>query len=318
MLADSIPANDTSFKSIGGVFIANYIPFTQEQIEQAAATDLAAFLHSRGEKLITSGREKRLASDRSVTIRGSEWYDHAEQRGGNAISFLQQYNGMSFPEAMQALFGGDFRPAEPIRPEPKPFALPEANADMRRVFAYLTKTRGIDKRVVSAFAHSGLIYEDSRYHNAVFVGKDESRKAVHAHVRSTNSRGKTFRINIEGSDPRYSFHHIGTNGSLLVFEAPIDLLSHISLYPRNWQENSYVACCGTSIQPVLKTLEQMPQADTVLLCMDNDEAGQKSNRRVAAQLEAEGLTVIPQTPKMKDWNDDLLASQQHTLQPAGL
>ena len=69
---------------------------------------------------------------------------------------------------------------------------------------------------------------------------------------------------------------------------------------------------------MLKTLEQMPQADTVLLCMDNDEAGQKSNRRVAAQLEAEGLTVIPQTPKMKDWNDDLLASQQHTLQPAGL
>lgn len=295
-----------------------FIPFTQKQKEQAAATDLAAFLQSRGEKLISSGREKRLASNHSVTVRGGEWYDHAEQRGGNAISFLQQHYNMSFPEAVQALLGGDFRPATPVIEEPKPFALPEANSDMRRVFAYLTKTRGIDNRIVSAFAHEKLIYEDAKYHNAVFVGRDESGKPVHAHARSTNSRGKTFRINVEGSDPRYSFHHIGINGSLLVFEAPIDLLSHISLYPQNWQENSYVACCGTSLQPVLKTLEQMPQADAVLLCLDNDEAGQKANRRMAEQLEAEGLTVMTQIPKMKDWNDDLLANQQHAVQFAGL
>lgn len=300
------------------ISISQYIPFTQEQKEQAAATNLAAFLQSRGEKLISSGREKRLTSNHSVTIRGGEWYDHAEQHGGNAISFLQRYYNMSFSEAVQTLIGGDFKPAEIVPPTPKPFALPEAHSDMRRVFAYLTKTRGIDNRIVSAFAREKLIYEDAKYHNAVFVGRDESGKPVHAHARSTNSKGKTFRINVEGSDPRYSFHHIGTNGSLLVFEAPIDLLSHISLYPQSWQENSYVACCGTSIQPVLKTLEQMPQADTVLLCLDNDEAGQKANQRMSEQLEAEGLTVMTQIPKMKDWNDDLLSSQQHTVQFPGL
>ena len=147
-----------------------------------------------------------------------------------------------------------------------------------------------------------------------YHGKDESGIPRHAHVRSTNSHEKTFRINIESSDPRYSFHHIGSNGNLLVFEAPIDLLSHISMYPRDWQSNSYVACCGTSIQPVLKTLECMSQADTVLLCMDNDVAGQKSNRRMTEQLEAEGLTIIPQIPKLKDWNDDLLAQHQYTMQ----
>jgi hypothetical protein len=300
------------------IFISNYIPFTQEQKERAAATDLESFLQSRGEKLIRSGREKRLASDHSVTVRGGEWYDHAAGRGGNAISFLQEHYNMTFPEAVQALLGGDFKPAEPVdREPPKPFALPEANSDMRRVFAYLTKTRGIDNRVVAAFAHGKLLYEGAKYHNAVFVGRDENGTPVHAHVRSTNSRGKTFRINVEGGDPRYSFHHIGTNGSLLVFEAPIDLLSHISLYPQGWQENSYVACCGTSILPVLKTLEQMPQADTVLLCMDNDEAGQKANRRMTEQLEVEGLTVIPQIPKMKDWNDDLLVQHQHDIQLAG-
>ena len=297
--------------------ISQFIPFTQEQKELAAATDLEAFLQSRGEKLIRSGREKRLASDHSVTIRGGEWYDHAACRGGNAISFLQEHYSMTFPEAVQALLGGDFKLPERERSEPKPFALPEANSDMRRVFAYLTKTRGIDSRVVAAFAHDKLLYEDAKYHNAVFVGMNERGTPVHAHVRSTNSRRKPFRINIEGSDPRYSFHQIGTNGRLLVFEAPIDLLSHISLYPLDWQENSYVACCGTSILPVLKTLEQMPQADTVLLCMDNDEAGQKANRRMTEQLEAEGLTVVPQIPTMKDWNDDLLVHHQHDIQLAG-
>lgn len=300
------------------IHISPYILFTQEQIDQAAATDLAVFLQSRGEKLISSGREKRLSSNHSVTVRGGEWYDHAEQRGGNAISFLQQHYDMSFPKAVQALLGGDFRPSTSVIEEPKPFVLPEDHSDMRRVFAYLTKTRGIDNRIVSAFAHEKLIYEDAKYHNAVFVGRDENGKPVHAHVRSTNSQGKTFRINVESSDLRYSFHHIGTNGSLLVFEAPIDLLSHISLYPQNWQENSYVACCGTSIQPVLKTLEQMPQADTVLLCLDNDEAGQKANQRMAEQLEAEGLKAMTQIPKLKDWNDDLLTSQQHAVQFAGL
>lgn len=298
--------------------IPPYIPFTQAQKEQAAATDLEAFLQSRGERLIRSGREKRLASDHSVTIRGGEWYDHAEQRGGNAISFLQRTYNMSFPDAVQALLGGDFKPVEQKPPESKPFALPEAYSDMRRVFAYLTKTRGIDGRIAGAFAHDKLLYEDAKYHNAVFVGRDENGKAVHAHLRSTNSHGKLFRINVEGGDPRYSFHHIGTNGSLLVFEAPIDLMSHISLYPESWQENSYVACCGTSILPVLKTLEQMPQAQSVILCLDNDKAGHLACERMTGQLEAQGLEVLRQAPTMKDWNDDLLTQHQHDLQPAGL
>ena len=82
--------------------------------------------------------------------------------------------------------------------------------------------------------------------------------------------------------------------------------------------SSCPAVTSTSIQPVLKTLEQMPHADTVLLCLDNDEAGQKANERMAEQLEAEGLTVMTQIPKMKDWNDDLLASQQRAVQFSGL
>lgn len=53
-----------------------YISLTDEQKRRANAVDLEDFLLRRGERLIPSGHDKRLASDHSVTIRGSEWYDH--------------------------------------------------------------------------------------------------------------------------------------------------------------------------------------------------------------------------------------------------
>ena len=226
--------------------MSSYIHFTEEQKQRAAAVNLEEFLRCRGEKLLSSGREKRLASDHSVTVRGNEWYDHAEERGGHAVSFVQRFYGLSYPDAVTMLLGGELGTAYPSAGERteepvKPFALPPANKDMRRVFAYLIKHRGIARDVVAHFAKAGLLYEDAEYHNAVFVGTDTDGVPRHAHKRSANSYGKAFRLNVEGSDPRYSFHYVGTGRSLYVFEAPIDMLSFITLYPENWQRHSYVA-----------------------------------------------------------------------------
>ena len=292
--------------------MSSYIHFTEEQKQRAAAVDLEEFLRCRGEKLLSSGREKRLASDHSVTVRGNEWYDHAEERGGHAVSFVQRFYGLSYPDAVTLLLGGELGTAYPSARERteepvKPFALPPANKDMRRVFAYLIKHRSIARDVVAHFAKAGLLYEDDEYHNAVFVGTDTDGVPHHAHKRSANSYGKAFRLNVEGSDPRYSFHYFGTDRSLYVFEAPIDMLSFITLYPENWQRHSYVACCGTSIQPVLQMLEQVPQLDTILLCLDNDEAGHQASRRMREQLKMR-YSVERLIPENKDWNDDLTLS----------
>lgn len=302
--------------------MSTYIHFTEEQKQQAAAVDLEVFLRSQGEKLIASGREKRLASDHSVTIRGNEWYDHAEERGGHAVSFVQRFYGMSYPEAVTMLLGGEMGTVYPsagegVEEPPKQFAQPPAHSDMRRVYAYLVKHRNIDRSVVAHFAKEKLLYEDADYHNAVFIGTDEHGIPRHAHKRSANSYGKAFRLNVEGSDPRYSFHHIGTDGSLFVFEAPIDMLSYISLHQSDWQSHSYVACCGTSIQPVLKMLERIPQVNTVLLCLDNDTAGHKASERMKEQLE-DTYAVVRLIPANKDWNDDLTAQRtlEHREEPA--
>ena len=295
--------------------MAKYIHFTEEQKQQAASVDLERFLLCRGEKLITSGREKRLACDHSVTVRGNEWYDHAEERGGHAVSFVQKFYGLNYPEAVSLLLGGNtgnaFPAASEKEPEePKPFELPPANSDMRRVYAYLVKRRGIDRDIVTAFARAKLLYEDAEYHNAVFVGTDADGVARHAHKRSTNSEGKAFRLNVEGSNPKHSFHHIGTDGRLYVFEAPIDLLSYITLNPENWQEHSYVACCGTSSHPVLELVAQHPEIKAVYLCLDNDEAGHTACKRMEALLEMVGVQTMQLIPFGKDWNDDLLSVRQ--------
>ena len=297
-----------------------YIPFTEEQKRRANSVDLAEYLRRRGEMLIPSGPEYRLASDHSVTVRGREWYDHEAKEGGGPVSFLQTFHNLSYPEAVQRLLDGEGVPrpsAVERKPEAKPFALPPSSDSMRRVFAYLLKERHISREVLTAFVRADLLYEDAQYHNAVFVGTDERGAARHAHKRSTNSSGRSFQQNVEGNAPRYSFHWTGTSGSLYVFEAPIDLLAFLTLYPADWREHSYVALCGTSEQAMLWMLEQEPRLRTVRLCLDHDAAGIEAAGRLTDALRERGYEdVSVLRPEYKDWAEDLKAQNGLDAQPA--
>ena len=76
-----------------------YVHFSDSQKQRAAAVDLEAFLLSRGERLLHEGRDRRLASDHSVTICGNEWYDHAVKEGGGPITFVQKFYGLKIGRA---------------------------------------------------------------------------------------------------------------------------------------------------------------------------------------------------------------------------
>ena len=233
-----------------------YIHFTEEQKLRASSVDLVEFLRRQGEKLVRSGPEYRMTSDHSITVRGNEWYDHAVKEGGGPISFVQNFYGLSYPEAVTRLLNGaQGQVCEPYQKQreesKKEFIQPPAGKEMRRLYAYLLKKRFIGREVLNAFVRVGLIYEDANYHNAVFIGKDEHGVVRHAHKRSTSDIGKTFRINVEGSDPRYSFHWNGASDRLYVFEAPIDLLSSQC---KDWNED-IKAQNGLDAQPA----EEHPQ-----------------------------------------------------------
>ena len=300
-----------------------YVYFTDEQKQRANAVDLEDFLYRQGEKLLKSGREKRLASDHSITVRGNQCFDHASEKGGCAIDFVQMFYGKSFPDAVTMLLNGEqgqaYHPSEQRRPEPpKPFVLPEPHSDMRRVYAYLTKTRCIDREVVSFFAKAKMLYEDSKYHNAVFVGFDQDGIVRHAHKRGTYTQGEPFKGNIDSCDPRYSFHYTGQSDTVYVFEAPIDLLSFLSLYQKDWQQHSYVALCGVSEHALLQLLSEQPQVQKIGLCLDNDKAGIKARERIISILAERGYrNVFSLFSHQKDWNEDLQTLRQpQAEQPA--
>ena len=292
------------------ITISTFIPFTREQLHAAKHADLAAFLESRGEKLKRSGSEMEWVG-RHVTIRGHQFYDHYESVGGTAIDFAQKYFGASFQEAVQMLLGHGVvaTPVEPRQRERPEFKLPPRNDNMRRVYAYLLKQRHIDRAVLDHFVHRKLIYEDAKYHNAVFVGIDEQGTLRHAHKKSTASRGN-FRANQTGSDAKFAFHHTGIDEKIFAFESPIDLLSFISMHPKDWKQHSYVALCGVSSDALMHQLSTRENLREVVLCLDNDEAGHIATGKISKSLQDKGYDVSVLTSRFKDWNEDVITLKQ--------
>lgn len=296
-----------------------YIPFTEEEKMTANSVDLAEYLRVRGEKLERAGREYKLiysdvsGSHDSITIRGSTWFDHKNQTGGGAIKFMQYHYGMDFPTAVQELLGQRVTSLSSVplkstkqSEKQKDFRLPEANDNMHRVFAYLIKQRFIAAEVITHFAKRKLLYEDKEHHNAVFVGADENGVPRQAHKRGTTTFGKSFRQTVEGSDTKYSFAHFGESGKLFIFEAPIDMLSYLTLYPENWQEHSYIAMNGVYENAVLTALKGHSNLSEIVICTDNDVGGIDAADRLSDILEESGYADIKRIlPTNKDWNEDL-------------
>ena len=306
-----------------------YIPFTDEQKILANSVDLAEYLRVRGEKLERVGRESKLiyydgsGKHDSIAIRGSKWFDHKNQTGGGAIKFMQEFYDMDFQTAVQELLGQRVTPLSHSPPkvsakeEKKEFRLPETNTNMHRVYAYLIKQRFIDPNIISHFAKQHTLYEDKEHHNAVFVGVDENGVPRQASKRSTNSYGNSFRITCQGSDTRYSFAHFGESKRLYVFEAPIDMMSFLTLYPKDWQKHSYIAMNGVYENAVLAALKNHSNLSEVILCVDNDEGGIEAVDRLKDILAEKGYTDVKRlTPEFKDWNEVLKAKNGVKALPA--
>lgn len=287
-----------------------YIHFTEQQKEQANRTDLADFLRSQGERLKRSGSEWEWKhGDSKITVRGNVWYHQYDRQGGGAIDFVKRFYDADYPQAVQMLLGagaGTVAQTEYIQKENKPFALPEAHSDMRRVYAYLLKQRFIDRDIIYHFTHSKLLYEDAEFHNAVFVGTDENGIPRHAHKRGT-CFDSGYKGNVDRSRPEYSFHHIGTSDRLYVFEAPVDLLSYLSLHPDDWQWHSYVALCCVAEHAAVHQLKQNPHLKKVMLCLDHDKAGIEGCYRLTERIRelSPDYAIKMFQPKHKDWNESL-------------
>ena len=277
--------------------------YTQAQIDKANAVDLEKFLRAQGETLVRSGKEYRWKAHDSLTVCGNKWFRHSQSKGGLPVDFVMEFYGKSFPEAVQMLTGepGEAQPEADPAPSPA-FRLPLRNVTNANILNYLTQERKLSPSLVNFFIAAGNIYEDAAHHNVVFVGRDAD-----GHPRYASSRGirEKFRQDAAGAEKAFGFAHRGTDKQLLVFEAPIDLLSFIELFPKNWQQHNYLSLGGVSGKALRQFLSERPDVERVFLCLDADKAGEDACKRLAALL-PDTVSVTRIQPCMKDWNDVLV------------
>lgn len=290
-----------------------YIHFTEEQKEQARHTDIADMLIRQGETLKRSGTEYEWRDGyQKITIRGNLWFNQYERVGRNTIDFVMKYFSKTYSEAVEYLIGesgGSLITSPTVEKKEKLFELPKRNNNMRRVFSYLLNQRKIDKDILNTFANKNMIYESEKYHNAVFVGYDLKDEPRHANKRGIGKES-TYKGNSPGSKPEYSFHWNGTNDKIYLFEAPIDMLSYISMNKENWEQNSYAASCSVSDRVLFQYLKDNPTIKEVYLCFDNDKPGQEAAKRISDKLLEQNITAEILIPIHKDWNEDLIFQNQ--------
>ena len=277
--------------------------YTEEQIIRANQTDLVSFLSAQGEQLGKSGKEYRWKKHDSVTVSGNRWYRHSQGRGGYPVDFVMEFYHATFPEAVKMLIDeeGEGRQKSCLAPSPD-FRLPEKSETNETVIKYLTEIRRLEKDLVEEWIAGGNIYEEKKHHNVVFVGRDADGIPRYAHCRGTG--GIKYRGDVAGSDKSYGFCHRGEDNQLFVFEAAIDLLSFIQLFPKDWKKRSYLSLGGVSSVALMTFLSERPQITSVFLCLDNDHAGNEACEKLAGEI-PDGYRVIRLKPARKDWNEIL-------------
>ena len=253
--------------------------------------------------MVKSGREYRWKKHDSVTISGNRWYRHSQGMGGYPVDFVMEFYNATFPETMKMLIGEEGEGRQKSCPAPsKDFRLPEKNEDNEKIMKYLTEKREIEKTLVEDWIDRGDIYEEKKHHNVIFVGRDADSIPRYAHCRGTGEI--KYRGDVVGSDKSYGFSYRGTDNQLFVFEAAIDLLSFIQLFPKDWKKRSYLSLGGVSSVALMTFLSERPQITSVFLCLDNDQAGNEACEKLAEEI-LEGYSVIRLKPSRKDWNEIL-------------
>lgn len=275
--------------------------YTQEQIERANQVNLEQFLRSQGEQIIKSGNEYRWKRHDSLTIKGNKWFRHSQSKGGYPVEFVMEFFEKTFPEAVQMLIGEAPADGVSVATQSQEFRLPPRNRYAEKMTAYLCE-RKIPEELIREFYKEGLIYQDAQRNNIVFVGRDETGIPRYAHCKGISD---VFRMDVLGSDKSHNFAYRSDGKSLFVFEAPIDLMSFIALYPKDWKTRNYLSLGGVGAKALDGFLSERKDMDTIYICTDSDKAGNDAVIRLLESI-PEHMTVIRLIPCDKDWNEVLM------------
>ena len=300
-----------------------------EVIEQARQIDLLTYLRrfepDNVEEVKGTRNVYRTVDHDSLKMSNGKWFWWSQGFGGyNALDYLIKVRNYSFMDAVEILTGKELAnwtppPKKEEKNEPKVLRLPEKYQDSKRVIQYLFN-RGIDYQIIQECIADGVIFESNgRYHNAVFVGKDETGTPKYAAYRGLGS--STFKGDAYGSDKQYSFRLLAKEPcqSVHLFEAAIDLLSYATLLKaqgKDYKAENLLSLSGVyqpkkerkdSKIPIALSvfLEKNPLIKMIHLHLDNDKTGRLCANTLKELLRNK-YEVFDEPPKKgKDYNDYL-------------
>lgn len=298
---------------------------TKEQITAAKQMSAIEFLRRyRAADLVPSAArgEYQLKSHDSFKINGTSsiWHWKSRDIGGkSALDYLVYVEGCSFVEAVRLLCEESPRyipmPHEEIELHRPPFVLPPAAPDNRRVAAYLLE-RGIHREVIAECIRRGDLYESARYHNCVFVGRDEHGQPQYAALRGTYTQGRPFKQEVVGSQKRYGFYLPPASDSrrVAVFESAIDAMAELSLHRDSKHRLSlggiYAPKEGIGRPPAAleEFLRRHPEITEIELCLDNDARGRAASAAIARYYQPR-FAILDSPPPIADGDYADLAKQ---------
>ena len=304
------------------------ILFDEKTVAEVRNTDIITFLERYSGFAFTSkGGAYRCQQHPSLAVKSDRlsFYWHSKGVGGyGAVDYLIKIENMAFREAVETIVPlcttEPTHPKKPIPPStnepPKNLILPEKAGLTLQLFQYLCNRRGIASTIVNTLIQKEQLYQDRRG-NVVFVGYDQQGKARFASLRGTYG-DCTFRRDCAGSDKRYGFNMTASPSAdtpthkLYIFESAIDAMSHASLVNAQagdkdtWLQHNRLSLGGTADTALAHYLNTYPNINELVLCLDNDTAGQEATTHLTRKYVDNGFIVRAEPSTGKDFNEDLL------------
>lgn len=263
----------------------NNYPFTSEEVRAAYETSVVDLAQQYGYTLKAERDVYHVKGCGGLYIwqNGLGWYCHSTQERGNNVDFLIKYCGVAKKtDAIRLLLScANITPAKYINVNNAPrkpkgeIKMPERFAGhYNNLYWYLMTKRHIDKDIVYRCLQNGSIYQDI-HRNVVFCGKDNDGIVRYASLRGTyqTENSPPFKGEVYNSDKRYGFTLQGKSDRLFVFEAPIDAMSHATLYKLSgldWKQDTRLALGGTSDLALEHYLSMHDNIKQIIFCLDND------------------------------------------------
>lgn len=289
--------------------------YDYDDIAKVFQTNLIDYAKSQGFDVIKSdNRAFKVQNHGGLFLFERGFYCHTTREKGNIIDFARKYQNLDFYKAVDNILG--YSPAQEIyKPNLKQYEekqemiLPEFSADTSIVLNYLVNKRDLDVDIVKDLIANNQIKQTKDYNNCTFIGYSQENIPKYCSLRGTLG---DFRQDIRNSDKSYAFTMSSESNRVFVFEAPIDAISHATIFKLKGlsTDDNRIAMGGLFDKALKRFLEENKNITDIVFCFDNDykaekNYGQDFARACAVNYEKQGYKTFVQKPMAKDFNAEL-------------